>query len=135
MTSQRQSFQNVCNTLIRFKQICNDFHVADSNVRIVATEATREAPNSQQFRDAIYQATGWPVSLLTKSEEARSGAYGVASSFFEVQGLFMDLGGGSTSTFLDHLQRWGIQNVRLTCVASIRRSHVNKKTPKVWITC
>lgn len=87
---------DVCNTLIRFKQICNDFHVADSNVRIVATEATREAPNSQQFRDAIYQATGWPVSLLTKSEEARSGAYGVASSFFEVQGLFMDLGGGST---------------------------------------
>lgn len=88
--------EDVCKTLIRFKAICRDFGVADESVRVVATEATREAPNSQQFRDAILKATGWPVSLLSKSEEARSGAYGVASSFFEIQGLFMDLGGGST---------------------------------------
>lgn len=88
--------EDVCKTLVRFKTICEDFRVADSNVRVVATEATREAPNSKEFREAILKATGWPVSLLSKSEEARSGAYGVASSFFEIQGLFMDLGGGST---------------------------------------
>lgn len=88
--------EDVCNTLVRFKGICEDFNVEDSNVRVVATEATREAPNSKEFRDAILKATGWPVSLLSKAEEARSGAYGVASSFFEIQGLFMDLGGGST---------------------------------------
>lgn len=88
--------EDVCNTLVRFKSICEDFRVSDSNVRVVATEATREAPNSQEFRDAILKATGWPVSLLSKSEEGRSGAFGVASSFFEIQGLFMDLGGGST---------------------------------------
>lgn len=88
--------EDVCKTLVRFKSICRDFCVADSNVRVVATEATREAPNSKEFREAILQATGWPVSLLSKAEEARSGAYGVASSFYEIQGLFMDLGGGST---------------------------------------
>lgn len=88
--------EDVCKTLVRFKAICRDFEVADESVRVVATEATREAPNSKEFRDAILKATGWPVSLLSKSEEARSGAYGVASSFFEIQGLFMDLGGGST---------------------------------------
>lgn len=82
--------------LLRFKSVCEDFRVAKENIRVVATEATREAPNSVVFREAIFNATGWEVSLLSKSEEARSGAYGVASSFNAVQGLFMDLGGGST---------------------------------------
>lgn len=88
--------KDVCKTLVRFKGICADFGVTDDNVKIVATEATREAPNSQDFRKSILDATGWEVSLLSKAEEARSGAYGVASSFFEISGLFMDLGGGST---------------------------------------
>ncbi|KAF8456754.1 Ppx/GppA phosphatase family-domain-containing protein [Kalaharituber pfeilii] len=82
--------------MLRFKSVCTDFGVPSSNVRVVATEATREAQNSAQFRAAIESATGWKVELLSKEDEGRIGAEGIASSFAEVRGLVMDLGGGST---------------------------------------
>ncbi len=80
----------------RFALVCKDFGVAASSVQVVATEATREASNSAQFRERILQETGWEVKLLTKVEEGTIGAYGVASSFYNISGLFLDLGGGST---------------------------------------
>ncbi|CDK27804.1 unnamed protein product [Kuraishia capsulata CBS 1993] len=86
----------ICRAMKRFKLICEDFGVPPEGVRVVATEATREAANSKEFRDAIYQKTGWHVDLLSKEDEGKCGAFGVASSFHRVSGLFMDLGGGST---------------------------------------
>jgi retrograde regulation protein 2 len=80
----------------RFKGVCGSFGVPDANVRVVATEATREAQNSAEFRHKIAEATGWDVEMLSKAEEARIGAEGVASSVGWVSGLVMDLGGGST---------------------------------------
>lgn len=88
--------QAIVRSLVRFKHICTTFGVPRDQVRVVATEATREAQNSQQFRDAIAAATGWTVQLLAKADEARLGAWGVASSLADVVGLVMDLGGGST---------------------------------------
>lgn len=44
-------------------------------------------------RQQIKDATGWEVDLLTKEMEGRIGAMGVASSFKQVEGLVMDLGG------------------------------------------
>jgi retrograde regulation protein 2 len=86
----------IITTLLRFKHICFSYGVPTSNIRVVATEATREAQNSQHFRDSIHAATGWEVKLLTKEEEGEIGAWGVASSLSEINGLVMDLGGGST---------------------------------------
>lgn len=80
----------------RFAIVCADYGVPPANIRVVATEATREAQNSQEFRDRIHRATGLTVELLSKADEGRIGAEGVASSFSEVNGLVMDLGGGST---------------------------------------
>lgn len=86
----------IIRSMRRFKWICEDFGVPSDSVKVVATEATREASNSLEFRNAIFEATGWKVVLLSKEEEGITGAYGVASSFHIVSGLFMDLGGGST---------------------------------------
>ncbi|TID14851.1 hypothetical protein CANINC_004522 [Pichia inconspicua] len=80
----------------RFKWICEDFGVPANGVKVVATEATREASNSKYFITKIYDATGWKVQILSKEEECITGSFGVASSFQEVSGLFIDLGGGST---------------------------------------
>lgn len=88
--------QEIIKSMRRFKWVCEDFGVPSDSVKVVATEATREASNSSEFRNAIYEATGWKVFLLSKEEEGITGAYGVASSFHVVSGLFMDLGGGST---------------------------------------
>lgn len=88
--------RQVIKSLLRFKATCEDFGVPEKQVRIVATEATRKASNSEEFRAAIKAATGWDVELLSKEMEGRIGAFGVASSYANVTGLMMDLGGGST---------------------------------------
>lgn len=85
---------SVVSALVRFQSTCHDFNCTD--VRVLATEATREAINSADFRAAIHAATGWTVELLPKEEEGRVGALGVASSCASIHGLVMDLGGGST---------------------------------------
>jgi len=79
--------------LARFKITCDDFGVANDKIRILATEATRTAVNSVDFRQQIRDATGWDVDMLPKEIEGRIGALGVASSFSDVEGLVMDLGG------------------------------------------
>lgn len=91
----KQTIEDVCQALLRFQLICKDFGVSSKNIHVIATEATREAKNSKEFQSKIQTTTGWTVNLLSKEDEARTGAYGVASSFYEVQGLFLDLGGGS----------------------------------------
>jgi retrograde regulation protein 2 len=87
---------DVLRALLRFKRTCEDFGVKDGNVRILATEATRQAINSEAYRAKIKDATGWTVEMLSKEDEGRVGAMGVVSSFSTVKGLMMDLGGGST---------------------------------------
>jgi retrograde regulation protein 2 len=79
--------------LQRFKITCADFDVPESNIKVLATEATRTAVNSEEYRRQIKVATGWKVEMLAKEMEGRIGAMGVASSFQEVEGLVMDLGG------------------------------------------
>ncbi|KAF1925805.1 Ppx-GppA-domain-containing protein [Didymella exigua CBS 183.55] len=90
------AIKQVVKSLLRFKSTCHDFGVPNSQVRIVATEATRKAINSEAYRVAIKEATGWTVELLPKEMEGKIGALGVASSYENVRGLMMDLGGGST---------------------------------------
>ncbi|KAF3894834.1 Retrograde regulation protein 2 [Trichophyton interdigitale] len=85
----------IVSRLLRFKVTCEDFGVPEKNIQVLATEATRTAPNSADFRAAIYRATGWEVTMLPKEEEGRIGGLGIASSLCRVEGLVMDLGGGS----------------------------------------
>lgn len=88
--------QEVLTALSRFKSTCEDYGVPDAQIRVVATEATREAINSAEYRQAIQDRSGWKVELLSKEDEGRIGALGVVSSFSSIKGLVMDLGGGST---------------------------------------
>ncbi|KAF3914912.1 hypothetical protein ABW20_dc0107795 [Dactylellina cionopaga] len=86
----------IVTTLLRFRTICQSYSIPPSQIRLIATEATRTAPNSLEFRETIQNALGWEIELLPKAEEGRIGALGIASSFASVEGLVMDLGGGST---------------------------------------
>lgn len=87
--------KEVISELKRFCNICRDFGVRQDRIRMVATEATRAALNSKEFRDEIKDKTGLVVQLLSQEEEGNVGAMGIVSSFSEVRGLVMDLGGGS----------------------------------------
>ncbi|KAG2170837.1 hypothetical protein VTO58DRAFT_105281 [Aureobasidium pullulans] len=87
---------DVISMLLRFQIFCADFRVPPEQIEIVATEATRAAINSAEFVEKIRKETGIKMRLLSKEDEGRIGAYGVASSFSSVRGLVMDMGGGST---------------------------------------
>jgi retrograde regulation protein 2 len=85
----------VTGELQRFVGVCRDFGVRRDKIRVVATEATRSALNSKEFREHIEAKTGLKVGMLTKEQEGNVGAMGIVSSFSDVRGLVMDLGGGS----------------------------------------
>ncbi|KAK5946145.1 retrograde regulation protein 2 [Knufia obscura] len=99
----RDTIATILSELKRFKQTSLDFGVPQQpeNIRILATEATRNAINSSEFIGDIEKALGepWKVNILAKEDEGRIGALGVVSSVGGsdgLQGLMMDLGGGST---------------------------------------
>jgi retrograde regulation protein 2 len=92
----QETINKVLAAMWRFKRTCRDFGVPNEQIKIIATEATRVALNSAEYRQAIKDKTGWDVTMLPKEIEGRTGAYGVASSFPKMKGLMMDLGGGST---------------------------------------
>lgn len=87
--------REICSAMRRFKLICEDFGVSENSVRVITTEATRDAINVEEFVSAIYESTGWEVEILSKVEESKFGVYGVVSSFNTASGLYLDLGGGS----------------------------------------
>lgn len=87
--------EKVIEVLLQFKRTCQDFEVQANNIRLVATEATRNAMNRDDLLNQIEQRTGWKVALLTKEEEGRLGAMGIASSISHIDGICMDMGGGS----------------------------------------
>lgn len=91
-----QTISAVVTVFKQFQRTCSDFAVPEKHVTVLATEATRTALNSEDFRARIKQATGWEVTMLAKEDEGRIGGMGIASSLPEVTGLVMDLGGGST---------------------------------------
>lgn len=96
----RDTITTIVAELKRFKQTSIDFGVLQEpeNVRVLATEATRNAINSADFISQIERALGepWKVNILAKEDEGRIGALGVVSSVGGsggLQGLMMDLGG------------------------------------------
>ncbi|KAK9465917.1 Ppx/GppA phosphatase family-domain-containing protein [Lipomyces arxii] len=80
----------------RFDKICRSLRVPDENVTVFGTEASRTASNAPELLNMIQDINAhWDVSLLSPRKEATYGAMGIAASYYEVNGIFMDLGGGS----------------------------------------
>ncbi|KAI8368789.1 Ppx/GppA phosphatase family-domain-containing protein [Blakeslea trispora] len=90
-----ETIDQVVMSFLRFKTICQHEGVDPDNVKVIATEATRIATNSKQFLDQIKQTTGWTVDILPKEQEALISSMGIVGTFYRVNGLTMDLGGGS----------------------------------------
>lgn len=81
--------------MARFKTICNGYGVHEQNISVFATEAMRTAKNKDEMLGAIKTASGLVVDILSPGMESMFGAMGARSGFEHVDGLFMDLGGGS----------------------------------------
>ncbi|KAL8387861.1 hypothetical protein RB595_009621 [Gaeumannomyces hyphopodioides] len=87
----------VARTLARFRAIALDgYRVPPENLLVFATEAMRRASNAADMLKAIADAApGTVVHILEPKVETLLGAMGARSSFVNVRGLFVDLGGGS----------------------------------------
>ncbi|KAI5919239.1 Ppx/GppA phosphatase [Camillea tinctor] len=85
----------VSRTLARFKSIADEYGVPMEHISVFATEAMRKADNAASMLDAILTQSGLGVYILAPEVETLFGAMGARSSFTHVNGLFLDLGGGS----------------------------------------
>ncbi|KAI1190505.1 Ppx/GppA phosphatase [Nemania serpens] len=85
----------VSRTLARFKFIADEFGVPPEHISVFATEAMRKASNAASMLSAIRSESGLDVSILAPEVETLFGAMGARSGFATVNGLFLDLGGGS----------------------------------------
>jgi exopolyphosphatase / guanosine-5'-triphosphate,3'-diphosphate pyrophosphatase len=81
--------------LRRFRQIAD---ISGARILAVATSAVREAENRDIFLDRAREEAGIEVEPISGLEEARLVYLGALAALpvFEQQGLFVDIGGGST---------------------------------------
>ena len=79
--------------LKRFRALARQ--IGAKEVYAVATAATREAENGEEFVDAAEAALGAHIDVISGKEEARLSAMGVMAGISNADGLVGDLGGGS----------------------------------------
>lgn len=94
--SGRLAYENIDRALTaiqRFALVTRLMRVGQTHV--LATSAVRDASNSQSFVDAVEDAMGAPVRVLSGEEEAHFGALGVVAGMPGFSGVVGDLGGGS----------------------------------------
>lgn len=98
----RTTIDLVSTTLAGFKEICERYTVPNHQIQVFATEAMRTSRNRDEIFAAIWEKSGMRVDILSPQAESLFGSLGARSGFTSVQGLFMDLGGGSVQmTYLD----------------------------------
>ena len=115
-----EAMERSLEALKRCQAICQTFKVEE--IIAVATSATREAPNGQDFIRRIYEELGLHVEVISGQEEARRIYLGVISAIElkDEPHLLIDIGGGSTEMILGdgrdplHLSSTKIGAVRLT---------------------
>ncbi len=91
----KDSMERAIQTLKRFNLLCNSF---GSPIRAVATSATREAINKDEFIKRVFEETGIRIEVVSGLEEARLIYLGIIQALpvFDEKILMIDIGGGST---------------------------------------
>jgi exopolyphosphatase / guanosine-5'-triphosphate,3'-diphosphate pyrophosphatase len=94
-----EAMDRALKALERFKKVADSF---DAKIRAVATSATREAKNKDEFISKVRKQTGIEVEVVSGYEEGRLIYLGAlqALNIFDKRILLIDIGGGSTEFFL-----------------------------------
>ena len=116
----KEAIERSLNTLKRCKELAVSLEA--SQIIAVATSATREAPNGEDFLRQIEAELDIVVNLISGREEARRIYLGVLSGmdFNEQPHIIIDIGGGSTELILADIHEARVLNstkvgaVRLT---------------------
>lgn len=108
--------------LSRFAQRIKDLPRDD--VRVVGTNALREAKNSAEFIDEAENILGTSLEIIAGREEARLIYLGVSHTLADDQGsrLVIDIGGGSTEFIIgERFEPRVMESLHMGCVSFTRR--------------
>jgi len=100
-------------------------------VRFVATSATRDARNRQEFVDGVREILGVEPEVVAGDEEAElsfAGATSVLGSAYDGPFVVVDLGGGSTEIVLGTTAPDAAHSMDVGCVRMTER-HLNDDPP------
>lgn len=106
--------------LNRFKMICDSYK---AKITAVATSATREALNKDDFISRVKSETGIDVNIVSGFEEARLIYLGVLQSLniFDKRILLVDIGGGSTEFLIG--EKGNVIYANSTKIGAVRLSN------------
>ncbi len=113
----------------KYAQLCADYGV--TRTRFVATSATRDAENRQEFVDGVKALLGIEPEVVSGDEEARLSFLGAVSVLGpEHRGpyLVVDLGGGSTELVLGTTSPVAAYSMNVGCVRMSER-HLHEDPP------
>ncbi|PCD00106.1 exopolyphosphatase [Halopseudomonas pelagia] len=117
-----EAMQRGIDCLRRFAQLTNG--LPDGAVRIVGTNALREARNRAQFMRQVRQIIGHRVDVVSGREEARLIYLGVSHTQADDAGkrLVVDIGGGSTEFIVgERFESILRESLQMGCVSFTRR--------------
>jgi exopolyphosphatase/guanosine-5'-triphosphate,3'-diphosphate pyrophosphatase len=116
----------------RYAEICADLEVG--RIRFVATSASRDAENRQDFIDGVHAALGVLPEVIGGEEEAAlsfRGATSVLAGRHRGPFLVVDLGGGSTELVLGTRSPVAAYSMDVGCVRLTERHlHDDPPTPE-----
>ncbi|NVK43850.1 MAG: Ppx/GppA family phosphatase [Oceanospirillaceae bacterium] len=108
--------------LARFAQRVRD--LPRRSIRIVGTNALREAVNSREFLERAEEVLGTSLEVISGREEARLIYLGVSQSLPPVEGprLVIDIGGGSTEFIIGRgVEPRELESQEMGCVSFTQR--------------
>ncbi|WP_447529946.1 exopolyphosphatase [Vreelandella sp. TE19] len=110
------AMQRALECLARFAPFLND--IAPANMRVVGTNALRDAHNSQDFIEQAEAQLGHPIEIIAGREEARLIYLGAAHALAENgRRLIVDIGGGSTELIIgEAFESKALESLRMGCV-------------------
>ncbi|MCP1315381.1 exopolyphosphatase, partial [Halomonas sp. 707D7] len=115
------AMQRALECLARFAPFLNDIEPA--NLRVVGTNALRDAHNSQDFIEQAEAQLGHPIEIIAGREEARLIYLGAAHALAENgRRLIVDIGGGSTEFIIgEAFEPRALESLRMGCVTYTSR--------------
>lgn len=89
----QDGIDSLVEVLVSFKEVANSFNV--NTILPMATAAVRQSSNRDDIMQAVKEATGLEIQLVSETEEASYGQYAITHSTTVDGAITIDIGGGS----------------------------------------
>lgn len=115
------TMQRALDCLARFSPFLDD--ITPAQIRVVGTNALRDATNSQTFIERAEALLGQRIEIIAGREEARLIYLGAAHALAEDgRRLIVDIGGGSTELIIgEQFEPLALESLRMGCVTYRQR--------------